>query len=402
MASDRTVWVKRTAFLGLALSMALFSFACKPVLITPKLPFPTPTPAPPAATETATLTFTFTATHSPSPTGTFTNTPTATGTITPLVIGPYNCGSGEDTSSFPPSGQASLTSTAADFIPLCNGWILLGDTNHNQVLLYNVLTQSAAQTFALSGAPGPMAYDYANSMLYVGYGSNGLACVNISTSVVFNITLGSYVEQVAVVGPGEAIVSTGAVDVELVKTSSSTPVTTYSLYCTYMDFDPNQLQFFMDNESSSPPDIDRYTLNTSTNTLSLNQSTAFSYPYSYAVNVSPDGNHLAVQRGSSETDDLSASNLGSSFGQMNGTMAYKQAGSFSPDSSYFLTTQGFPPSNMSLVVYGVASHTAVKTVTFGTGGATYNAFTKVGFSHGGKMIYGRTANGTTIFWSLFP
>ncbi len=364
--------------------------SCNPIVITPKSPVPTPT-----------ITNTFTPTNTSPPTKTFTVTATftPTGTITPLVIGPYNCGGTDSTASFPPSGYLNLPYASGGFVPLCNGWVLLGNTTTDQIVLFNVLSQSVSQTFQLSNPPGTMAYDYANSLLYVGLaGTNSLARVNISNGAIATISFSNYVEYIIVGNSGQAFVRISNFNVALVDGVAGAALTTYSLTASYLNYDPGHQILYIDDDMVSPPVIQSFGFNSSTYALSLSQSVTFPVSYSYQMSVSPDGNHLAVQRSSPPISDLPASNLNTLLGSWNGYLPNNQSGDFTSDSQYFLTA--FHPG---LVVYSVASHTLSKSVTFNTGSNYFNA---VGFSKGGGMVYGitgpSTGVNTAIYWSLFP
>ena len=77
---DKEIWSKALAFSTFWLVMGLFTFACNPIMVTPKGPTPTPQPGSP------TRTFTITNTPTISYTPTITFTPTLTFTPAPKRI----------------------------------------------------------------------------------------------------------------------------------------------------------------------------------------------------------------------------------------------------------------------------------------------------------------------------
>lgn len=335
--------------------------------------------------------------------------PSAPKTVSTL---PYFAAS-DSTGGLPSSGEVDLSFTAGSFVPLSNGWVLLGDRTDNQILLYDAITASAGQTYQLSAPPNEMAYDAARTLLYAGLdNTDAVAQINVATGAVTQMALSFPVSTLALDPNGnlfcEAYVGgTNNNDpVELIQEGDGAPLTTYSnLPESFMAYDgPASLLLQVSGTVSS------YSFTETTNNLSLAQTLSLGCG---SVNcgeiaVSPDGNHAAIygsQANNNEIIDFDPTNLNITYGEWPGgsfgSSCQAQNENFSPNSQYFVTVTGMVPD---LVVYSVATHALMKSLVMTTFDLTPN---RSGFSRGGGIVYSLGAfNGVTghviLDWALFP
>jgi hypothetical protein len=59
------------------------------------------------------------------------------------------------------------TEPTQDFIPLCHGWILIGDTSRNALVERNVITGATGRVYPFNTTPDKMALDAQNQMVYL-------------------------------------------------------------------------------------------------------------------------------------------------------------------------------------------------------------------------------------------
>lgn len=332
-----------------------------------------------------------TATSAPS----FTPTPTITPILPHLTPGPSACGGTDNTSGYPASGSVSLTFPCECFVPLCNGWIFLGNKTANQIWNYNAVKGSLDQIYQLSASPNVMAYDPAYSFLYVGMdGATELAKINLNNGTVTNIPI-PYPAGYLSIGPaGKVFVGYAfsfsapqGEDISLVDGVANSTVTTYNfqvLASQYLEsvqpgYDAANDVLMVPSVGWSTGAVYSFSFNSSTDALTSSQSVSLNN-YLNGLAVSPNGSHAMVEAGGSFAD-VSPANLNSVSAYYPGGVSL-QCGDFSPDSQYFVTC---PVGSSTLYVYNTSTYGTTKTVTLP------DPATWVGFSRGGGIIYALTS-----------
>lgn len=64
-------------------------------------------------------------------------------------------------------GGGTVIEATQDFIPLCHGWVLIGDTNRNRLVERNVISGETAGTYAFGTKPNQLMLDEANGVVYL-------------------------------------------------------------------------------------------------------------------------------------------------------------------------------------------------------------------------------------------
>ena len=95
-------------------------------------------------------------------------------------------------------GQVSLGATG-DFVPLCDGWILMADTASRRVAVRNVITDRVGAYFATSSKPGDLELDEQAKKLYVGLpDQSALGVIDLLTGSFSTVPLSVPVQSLAV------------------------------------------------------------------------------------------------------------------------------------------------------------------------------------------------------------
>jgi hypothetical protein len=335
-----------------------------------------------------------------------------TNTPLPLVTpGSYACGGTDNVSGFPPSGVLSILPSRS-LVPLCNGWVLLGDRTYNKIDLMNVVTGAVSQTYALTGAPNEMAYDSANSMLYVGLDSaSAMARINLSNGQVFNIPLSYPVSYLSIGPAGKVFVESNTTNpwwdmpIQLVDGLGGVTLATYlNLDQGFLTYDNAHTQLLMGQMDISSGPLYAFAYSAPATTITQTQ-TINTNGFIDGLALSPDCNHMAVMEGGAGVVDFNPTNFNITYGSWPGGVG-PQGGAFSPDSANFVTGNdvGSYAGNFGVYVYSVASHAQEMGVTFTS---SYYSLNRVGFSQGGKIIYAMVGNYTTpdsyqLYWYLYP
>tara|TARA_B110000858_G_scaffold179560_1_gene216357 strand:- start:31614 stop:33158 length:1545 start_codon:yes stop_codon:yes gene_type:complete len=82
-----------------------------------------------------------------------------------LSIGAVQSGPSEATIS--ELGGGLITESSQDFVPLCNGWVLIGDSLRNRIVERNVISGEAGQTYSFGQSPDQFTVDEANGVVFM-------------------------------------------------------------------------------------------------------------------------------------------------------------------------------------------------------------------------------------------
>ena len=64
-------------------------------------------------------------------------------------------------------GGGLLTESSQDFVPLCHGWVLIGDSLRNRVVERNLISGQTGKTYSFSQKPDQFTVDEANGAIYM-------------------------------------------------------------------------------------------------------------------------------------------------------------------------------------------------------------------------------------------
>jgi len=288
---------------------------------------------------------------------------------------------GNPSDAFSATGTDTYGNGVSSFIPLCNGWVLIGDYNNNQIILRDVINGITERTYQLTTAPVHMALDKANTMLYVTHGiTNFITRINLATGEMLPL-LAPGAESVAVSQPGELFVQSSA-GVLIYDSNSSL------LQTTLTGIIGNQIQY-NDATDRLITSFNNYFYDRTNLSLTLQgpSSGGGSGSDCNYVRVSPDGIHAVKPCGAGNgagytVYDFDSHDPTNVLGEWN-TGAYPSGVAFAPSNLYVLLTD-----RTNLQLFNVTTHALVDSVPGAS--CTYSDLRKLGVSSDGKLLYGIT------------
>lgn len=318
---------------------------------------------------------------------------------------------GDDTTGMAPTGSL-LVGPSADFIPLCDGQILLGDRLSNQVNLINVASNTIDATYPLSAAPGDLELDLDNGLLYVAQSpATTLTKINLLTGTQAAIPLSAAAVNLALGNEGRIFA--------VLDDSASWPLRPLAIidglgeteeqvtngdYGELIVYDRFGSQLISGTRGGSPSALSRYSVDETTLAITFGQErNAGSNGQDLAI--SPDGDHIAYPNGGGNGSgytifDFSSDDLDTVYGEWN-TGAYPASAAFDPFGEYVVATDTF-----SIKVFNAETHALVQEYPIDFSNCNYYDLRKVGFSRGGRIVYGFANCGFAddsgkLFWAVF-
>jgi hypothetical protein len=302
---------------------------------------------------------------------------------------------------------------ASDIVPLCDGWVLLGNTIKNAVQLRNMLSGQLMRSYPLTGQPGDLELDPQTGELHVALaGATSLVTVDLESGQSSPVVLPQPGRSVTVGTGGYLLVtldSTSSIANPLVFISPAGVVTAANkTVYPLLDFDHKRGHLIAAQLGLSPSSlaIHKFT----TNPLDVTQvSTLSAGSNGREVALSPDNDHLAFVCGAGNSGaptnysiaDYHADDPSNIYGHWN-VGAYPQSAAFDPGSQKLVASNG-----KDVVVFSVVTHTSLltKTPKDTTCGTTITV-SRVAYSRGGKLFYGyfNCPSGTSarVYWSVSP
>jgi len=291
---------------------------------------------------------------------------------------------GNPSDAFSATGTDAYSNGVSSYIPLCNGWVLIGDYNNNQIILRDVINGITDQTYQLTTAPVHMALDKVNAMLYVTHGiTSFITRINLATGEMLPLPA-TGAESVAVSQFGELFVQS-SVGVLIYDSNSSL------LQTTLTGIIGSQIQYNDATDrlitSFNNYFYDRTNLSLTLEGRSSGSGSGAGCDY---VRVSPDGIHAVKPCGGGNgvgytVYDFDSHDPTNVLGEWN-TGAYPSGVAFAPSNLYVLLTD-----NSNLQLFNVTTHALVDSVA--GAGCTYGDLKKLGVSSDGKLLYGITICG---------
>ncbi|APV50828.1 hypothetical protein BWI17_14710 [Betaproteobacteria bacterium GR16-43] len=293
-----------------------------------------------------------------------------------------------------------------DFLPLCNGMVLLSNSGLKRVQLVDAATGALRRNWQLNEIPGRLMRVPGTPYVFVTmYNASGAARLDLRggppefiNGAGTDVTLGEAGEVWMVrsvqgnPGVGRYDAATLALRGEMVHGSG--------MWRIHYDRERRLLYGAETGFSSGP--VRRSSYSPKTRQLTLQQQVEIG-SYTSALAVSPNGRHLIVPAGGGNGGfyaiyDFDPFNLTAHFGEFP-VGPYPRHGEFRFDSKQLFATNG-----MDLLIYDVAAHQAVAGWTL----PCYNAeFTKVRWSPSGRNLYavggcGDNYGGSRLFRASLP
>ncbi|MEZ4292470.1 MAG: hypothetical protein R3E53_18770 [Myxococcota bacterium] len=286
----------------------------------------------------------------------------------------------------PPGRSGTLDLPAiSDFIPLCDGWMLIGDETSQQILIHNVLQDRRGTSHALSSRPGDLELDEDAKRLYVALPDQlALAVVDLIDGDVTLVPLGLEVRALALGLDGDLFLlspSGGArFNLHLLSAQTADVQGPWLIWGHLLRFNPATSELLT---ADSNGNARRHAFGSGTGPLLL-QTVTTGYPGELAV--SGDGRHVAVASGSGNGPgyvlfDFDASDLA----HVRGAYAvgrYPQGAAFDSESRRLLTSNG-----ESLLVFDVERFEELD--RHPAPACDYGVGVWVAFSRGDRIAFGR-------------
>jgi len=318
----------------------------------------------------------------------------------------------DDAIAAPASGMLT-TGPASDFIALCNGWVLLGDRTQSSIESLNAVTDTLHASYPLAGAPGALALDADNGLLYAGQtGLSSLAQIDLSNAQQSAIALDYAVVDVTFGYAGQLFATLEGPywwerPIALIDGPNGTVAQVFPGYNgeELLAYDPIDSQLIAADQGLSPSSLVRYSFDAATLNLIFAEERWDAGGNGQDLAISPDGDHLAFAAGGGNGAgytifDFSTDDFSVVHGEW-ATGAYPRSAAFSPDGAYVVASNG------TLVqVFEVATHALVQEYSPDLSACSYSQIEKVGFSRGGGMVYafsncGFDDDSGRLFWATF-
>lgn len=336
----------------------------------------------PKPSNTPTLTYTPrpTNTNTPMPTNTLiptpTNTPLPTDTPTPT---PYSFDNNilykttESLSEFQP---VTLTGyQCKDVIPLVDGWIIVGETARNKVMIVNVFTGAIGKDYLLDAPPSAMDYNPATQKLIVTQDNlNIVVVIDLAKDEVRKFNMEGSALDVSFGRDNHAVALLKVNDywndkvIYMFDLTTGEKVASYfSQTCNYeyLACDKSTDNILVGVKGFSPSALANFTLDESNNQLILKSSLSDPGSNGEGLEISPDGKHAAFICGSGNATlyavtDFDPTNINNSFGEWT-VGPYPTSARFSSNSINLITTNG-----ADIMVFDTNTHNLVKTISSNT------------------------------------
>ncbi len=305
----------------------------------------------------------------------------------------------DDVEGLPASGS-SLVASGEDFVPLCDGLVLLGDSSTHSVELLDATTGTVSVTYALAGAPAALALDASSGALFAAIDASlSVARIDLATGVQTTVDLAAPVLGLAG-GSGYVFASIGESGeppegaLILLDGVSAAPLGSSSgPFPALLAYEPAGSQVFTVDAM-----LRRYAYDLVSREATLAEERVDVGAPCEGLAVSPDGARVAVacDAGDDTIRDYASGDLDTIIGTWD-LGAAPRAIAFSPDSASLAASDG-----AVLMTFEVESHAPVDTITLGFSGCAGGEVHKVGFSRGGQLVFALARCGDTggkLFWA---
>ena len=200
------------------------------------------------------------------------------------------------------SGFLTLPSTS-DFVPLCNGWLLIGDVANDRIAVHNPANQRTGAIFPLPSAPGDLELDEQRKLLYVALPEQlALAELDLLTGDVHVIPVSGAISSLSMGPDGGLLIAVRnnyAARLYWLAPEAATPIGPWNVNGTLIRWNPVFEELAVADQGLSPARLSRYSFD-STLGVSLLQTTLNAGSNGQDLALSGDGLHLAYATGSGQ------------------------------------------------------------------------------------------------------
>jgi uncharacterized repeat protein (TIGR02543 family) len=272
--------------------------------------------------------------------------------------------SGSQDASFTGDGVIDLPATG-EFLALCNGIVILGDTASNTVVVFDAINNNAIKTIQFSAVPANLALDTSNGILYVTHGTSSfISRINLATNEVNELYIKGGANSVAVSEAATLFIKNNDdSEVSLYNSSTGMPITSIAVSGNYISYNAATSRLITSALN--------YLYDPSAQSLTEQGMSAGGGSGSNCnkVSVSPDGEHAALPCGGGNGPGYSVYDFYSHdpntiLGEWQ-TGAYPTAASFSPSSNYVLLTNRYDLQLFSTETHQLIFDTEVSFCNYG-------------------------------------
>ncbi len=320
-----------------------------------------------------------------------------------------------ETAQAPAGGSISIDA-AFGLVGLCNGWIVIGDHDKNQLVRRNVVTGEIHSIAQLDSQPKAMVLDVANDLVYTALNGNGIAKLDLG-SLSLHLIGGANADDIALGNDGQvlgiAVGQSYVAQLFVFDGRGESLLTSMSLSYPFsgglIAYDRARDQLIAGGVGVDPGGLARFAFDPVALTATLQQHVDDIGDNCKQLSLSPDGTHTALACGGGNT------NLGyniadyrsDDFTLFDGDFvvgAYPTGAVFSPDGRYFAASD-----TQNLKIYDATTKSLVKTVAR-QGSCVYGQAGYVTFSVGSSFAFMLTpscnADGITgpgiLTWTTVP
>jgi hypothetical protein len=306
-----------------------------------------------------------------------------------------------------------------DFIPLCNGVVLYGDRELNQIRLLDVVSGGSGAPYQLTAAPKGLALDSDNGFLYAAQApATFLTRMDLLSGMQSQITLGKGALNLTVGNGGRvfaslddaayyhplALISGPAGTVEKVYA----PPAGSNQYGQLLVYDRVHDQLITAYADHGYSMLSRHAFDPAALSLTELERLENSDYGGMDLALSPDGNHLAFASRDGNGAyyaahytiyDYSSTGLGYIYGEWD-TGQYPGSVTFDKTGSRVAATDG-----RAIKVFDTTTHILLKTYPVELPDCSYAEVSKVRFSGGGNIMYAHarcpsTTGSDTLVWTV--
>jgi hypothetical protein len=286
-------------------------------------------------------------------------------------------------------GSATLGATS-DFVPLCDGWMLIGDTTDDRIAIHNVIENRRGANHPLGSAPGDLELDEQRKLLYIALPEQrSLGVLDLVAGDLEVLSVGIDIAALSLDSAGNLFVlgrSASSYSGQLYRLAAGAvaPQGPWPIAGRLMRVNAVTGEIVAADGSSS---VRRYSFTPATGPVLLQTASAGN---AGDLAISRDGRHVAVASGGGNGAgytmfDFDASNLASVRGQW-------AVGAYPRGAAFDSTTDRVMASNYdSMLIFDVDTFQELK--RYRPSYCSYGTLARVEFSRGDDIAFGRQVCG---------
>ncbi len=285
--------------------------------------------------------------------------------------------------------------TFEEFIPLLDGWIIVGDNSKKQIIILNTLTGEVAKSYQLQETPDRIDFDFDKGIIVATQSTtNNIAKIDVYSDNVSYITAASNTiiggNSDIAIGKDNVVFFLrnkwtdswiGILDIsQNIEISHKNMDFNEVINAHYIAFNQVNNELIIGDGECSPCSLQRYKYDDKNHSFRIVQDIGELGPSGKDLVISNDGKHIAFCCGAQTIFDINCSDISKNFGEWDSDDSSVSA-VFSYDSKYLLAA-----NSSDIRLFSVDNHTLIKKV----GPRLWLDVDKIGISRGGRVGYAYT------------